>query len=117
MGILGDDRYAGAQVFLGEVAKVAAAQSYAARRRVPEAEDEVDEGGLAGAARADDGDAPAGFEGEGDVMEDGGGQPRRGKGGGGRPVPPPPRRTGGLPPGSRPPPGSSSGRRASPAAP
>jgi hypothetical protein len=73
--VLGDDADEFAQLGLGEVAEVAAAEGYAARGRVPEAKEKVGERALARAARADYGDPLAGFEGEGDVLQDGRGVP------------------------------------------
>src|SRR5690606_21303012 len=53
-----------------------------------EAHEEVDERGFSGACVADDGDALAGFDGEGDVLEHPGGTGigRAGRGGVGRPL-------------------------------
>jgi hypothetical protein len=75
-GVLKDHLHlgAGAAEFGGaEEGEVAALQEHAPGGEGDEAEDGAGEGGLTGARFADDGEGPAGGEGEGNVVEDGAG--------------------------------------------
>ena len=70
VGVLGDVADRVLQRLQGDVADVLAADAHGAGRGVVQAGDEVGDGRLAGAGRADQGDHLAGLGGEGDAAED-----------------------------------------------
>ena len=68
MRVLAGERERAADVLLAVLAQVAAGERHAALLRVEEAQEQVRDGRLAGAARADERDAAARLEREADVV-------------------------------------------------